>query len=278
MKSSTDLVRVPSTLSFNGHAIRVEGEMTCLTDMWRADGAEDSKRPNDWRSHSTNKSFIEFIEESVAASGGNESFRVVRDGGNVATFAHWQIALAYAKYLSPAFHSWCNTVVRDHMSGTLKPISHNDLEERKLEMAERRLALQIERASTSLRRDQAKYLSIAAKGLREAGRTDVAITFDVKAAEVMLGEVLSFALPPAPHHDWKSPSQIATELGVSVQRIGLTVSSLAIRGDQPGICRPIVNKAQGHDREVTTYLYSPKAVEMIREKVESLEVVQGGAE
>lgn len=279
MKSSTDLVRVPSTLSFNGHAIRVEGEMTCLTDMWRGDGSNQDKRPGDWLALDSTKEFLTHLRGILnTAQDGNECFRIVRGGNDPGTWAHWHLSLSYARYLSPAFHLWCNTVVRDHMSGTLKPISHNDLEERKLEMAERRLALQIERGSTSLRRDQAKYLSIAAKGLREAGRTDVAITFDVKAAEVMLGEVLSFALPPAPHHDWKSPSQIATELGVSVQRIGLTVSSLAIRGDQPGICRPIVNKAQGHDREVTTYLYSPKAVEMIREKVESLEVVQGGAE
>ena len=31
--------------------------------------------------------------------------------------AHWQIALAYAKYLSPEFHMWCNTVVRERMEG-----------------------------------------------------------------------------------------------------------------------------------------------------------------
>ena len=28
-------------------------------------------------------------------------------------YAHWQIALAYAKYLSPEFHIWCNEVVKD---------------------------------------------------------------------------------------------------------------------------------------------------------------------
>jgi hypothetical protein len=31
------------------------------------------------------------------------------------TFAHWQIGLAYAKYLSPEFHMWCNEVVRERM-------------------------------------------------------------------------------------------------------------------------------------------------------------------
>jgi hypothetical protein len=28
------------------------------------------------------------------------------------TFAHWQIALAYAKYLSPEFHIHCNNIIR----------------------------------------------------------------------------------------------------------------------------------------------------------------------
>jgi hypothetical protein len=36
---------------------------------------------------------------------------------NGATWAHWQIGLAYAKYLSPEFHAWCNEVVRAHMEG-----------------------------------------------------------------------------------------------------------------------------------------------------------------
>ncbi len=117
MKSSTDLVRVPSTLSFNGHAIRVEGEMACLTDMWKANGSDDSQRPARWREQAATIQFIEFIEETVIAKNDNECFRTVTGGPNQGTFAHWQIALAYAKYLSPAFHAWCNTVVRDHMAG-----------------------------------------------------------------------------------------------------------------------------------------------------------------
>src|SRR5690606_31175446 len=36
-------------------------------------------------------------------------------GKGGATYAHWQIGLAYAKYLSPEFHMWCNEVVRQRM-------------------------------------------------------------------------------------------------------------------------------------------------------------------
>ena len=32
------------------------------------------------------------------------------------TWAHWQLALTYARYLSPPFHLWCNTVVRAAMA------------------------------------------------------------------------------------------------------------------------------------------------------------------
>ena len=36
-------------------------------------------------------------------------------GNGGGTWAHWQLALAYAKYLSPEFHTWCNDVVRNAM-------------------------------------------------------------------------------------------------------------------------------------------------------------------
>jgi hypothetical protein len=42
-------------------------------------------------------------------------------GADPGTFAHWQIALAYAKYLSPKFHMACNDVIRAHMEGARPP-------------------------------------------------------------------------------------------------------------------------------------------------------------
>ena len=38
---------------------------------------------------------------------------VTARGNGGSTWAHWQLALAYARYLSPAFHAWCNAVVRN---------------------------------------------------------------------------------------------------------------------------------------------------------------------
>lgn len=125
-KNPSGIVRVlgkspgQDTLSFNGHVIWVEDERVCLTDMWRAGGSDPAKRPVEWGRLQSTVQFVEFLGESMVGFPHHEPFRIVRDGGSVSTWAHWQLALAYAKYLSPAFHAWCNTVVRGHMAGTPK--------------------------------------------------------------------------------------------------------------------------------------------------------------
>lgn len=118
----------PTTLTFGGVTIGVDGDMLFLTDMWKAAGSDDSKKPNDWRSQAATKPFVEFIEETIASNGGNECFRVVRGGTNPGTWAHWQIGMAYAKYLSPKFHAWCNSVVRAHMLGRVPPAAPSSVE------------------------------------------------------------------------------------------------------------------------------------------------------
>ncbi len=93
--------------------------MLCLTDMWRVSGADPSKRPAKWRETDAAREFIAYIASDIrredialfeAAKGGADA------GG---TYAHWQIGLAYAKYLSPPFHAWCNTVVRGYIAANI---------------------------------------------------------------------------------------------------------------------------------------------------------------
>lgn len=124
-------------LTYDGTAIRRRGTMLNLTDMWRAAGGDDSRRPADWLAQEDAKRFRAYTRwrwpDSAAPAadphgrgGPNAShagiWRFDADGlvaaarGNGGgTWAHWQLALAYAKYLSPAFHAWCNQVVRDAM-------------------------------------------------------------------------------------------------------------------------------------------------------------------
>lgn len=105
-------------LVYNGTPIHDRGEMLCLTDMWRAAGSDPSKRPANWRDLPNTREFGEFIIATLMVGKSyDELFEVVRGGPDPATWAHWQIAMAYAKYLSPEFHAWCNEVVRAHMEG-----------------------------------------------------------------------------------------------------------------------------------------------------------------
>ncbi|MCZ4501023.1 MAG: KilA-N protein [Marmoricola sp.] len=107
-----------SRLNYQGHIIADRGEMLSLTDMWKAAGADSSRQPSNWLASADAKRFIEVLEEVLnPRNSGNELVKVQRGGKTPGTFAHWQIGLAYAKYLSPDFHMWCNEVVRERMEG-----------------------------------------------------------------------------------------------------------------------------------------------------------------
>lgn len=106
------------TLTFRGTVIRDRGAMLSLTDAWKAAGADPSKTPGKWREIEATKAFVAYVRETIP---GADSLIETREGRGGGTWAHWQIAMAYAKYLSPAFHSWCNEVVRSHMEGTSAP-------------------------------------------------------------------------------------------------------------------------------------------------------------
>lgn len=109
-------------LEYGGITIRSDGnnrEMLNLTDMWKACGSDPNKRPNDWI-RKEGAQFIEFIGENVkGAQGPLELIRTDRGGKSPGTWAHWQIGMAYAKYLSHEFHAYCNRIVRAHMEGSI---------------------------------------------------------------------------------------------------------------------------------------------------------------
>lgn len=107
----------PAPLSFNGTAIRDRNEMLSLTDMWKAAGEDPQMAPAKWRELPQAQAFIGHVTDII----GKSDIIVASRGRTGGTFAHWQIGLAYAKYLSPEFHMWCNTVVRERMEGRPVP-------------------------------------------------------------------------------------------------------------------------------------------------------------
>lgn len=137
MTNLTQTVNQP--LVYNGSEIRAKNEMLSLTDMWKAAGSPVNQSPAQWARTPRASTFIEAVGFNVGKSH-NEVFRSVRGGRNPGTHAHWQVGLAYAKYLSDEFHMWCNEVVRERMEG--RSVSTANLPSELVEMIERSFGIQ----------------------------------------------------------------------------------------------------------------------------------------
>ena len=109
-------------LVYNGEVIHQRDEMLSLTDMWKAAGSDPSRTPYEWLRSGDGERFVEFLASTLGVTEpGKNRFGLVHvtKGGSTrgGTLAHWQVGLAFAKHLSPEFHMWCNTVVRERMMG-----------------------------------------------------------------------------------------------------------------------------------------------------------------
>ena len=124
------------SLSYQGTPIRRRGTMLNLTDMWQAADRPANRRPSDWLLLEETRRFRAHAgthwtepDEPVAANAGHtgiwhldtDGFIATVRGHQGGTWGHWQLALAYARYLAPAFHLWCNTVVRAAMERLDEP-------------------------------------------------------------------------------------------------------------------------------------------------------------
>ena len=99
-------------LVYNGTAIRDKGEMLSLTDMWRAAGSPEGQRPANW-ARKEGRAFIQFVADTHNVPVGHIIKGQRGKGGD--TFGHWQIGIAFAKYLSHDFHMWGNRAIREKM-------------------------------------------------------------------------------------------------------------------------------------------------------------------
>ncbi len=97
----------------NGHQIRLDGQgRVSLTDMWIGQGSPANKDPRQWRRIDASAGFIKHIAESYNVSQAHIIYGERGKGGS--TYAHWQIALSYAKYLSHEFHEHVNRAYLEH--------------------------------------------------------------------------------------------------------------------------------------------------------------------
>ena len=79
--------------------------------MWKAAGGDRSNRPVIWLSLPSTIKFLNALAKQLKVKK-SDLLKTIpgRYGG---TYGHYQIALAYAKYLDPELHIWCNEVVKD---------------------------------------------------------------------------------------------------------------------------------------------------------------------
>ena len=97
-----------------------------LTKMWKSSGGIRTKAPNFWLNQDATK---EFIDTLISQSKCNPELHLKTTRGKLGgTFAHWQIALAYAKYLNPEFHIFVNEVFMRY--GIADPTLAADIAER----------------------------------------------------------------------------------------------------------------------------------------------------
>lgn len=106
-------------LIIGGTQVRTnEAGLVSLTDIYAAaerEGFSEGKRdPRRWKLQD-GAQFIEFAASTLNVPM-RDIYRATKGKGG-GTFAHWQIALAYAKYLSPALHMQVNEVYARVKSG-----------------------------------------------------------------------------------------------------------------------------------------------------------------
>lgn len=90
---------------YNDVRIRYNAEgLLSLSDMWRAAGAPKHKSPEDWQRYA-GADFVDFVTNYLPEE--KSRFIKVCRGRSGGTWAHWRIALAYARYLGPGFYAWC---------------------------------------------------------------------------------------------------------------------------------------------------------------------------
>ena len=88
--------------------IHHEGDMVSLTDLWKEADSIREKAPNFWINQDTTQQLIETVANMLNAT--QNCIIKSKRGKGGGTYAHKQIALAYAKYLDPKLHVLVNEV------------------------------------------------------------------------------------------------------------------------------------------------------------------------
>lgn len=92
-----------------------------LTDIWKNFGGASKKDPGTWKTRESASEFIDYIVNSNPPEMGGLKAMVSKSGNNGGTYAHRQIALAYAKWLSHEAHEFVNNVFFERVAEEKNP-------------------------------------------------------------------------------------------------------------------------------------------------------------
>lgn len=107
-------------MEFNGTIIGInENKMVNMTNLWRASGCATNQSVPQWLRLPESQRFINEVTKKLNM-GKSHVLQGTR-GRTGGTYAHWQIALAYAKYLSPELHMYVNEVFKERLEETANP-------------------------------------------------------------------------------------------------------------------------------------------------------------
>jgi len=131
-------------------------------------------------------------------------------------------------------------------------------------LRERRLGQKLEFEN---RKFVVQTIDHAVTEMKETLSADAIQSLRLRTVEIATGQDYS-NLKPNIGDGWIAPAVIGKRLGVSANRVGRSISKLNLRGDIPGMARPILNTVKNGSRNVTSYLYSPAAVQKITDHLE----------
>ncbi|SCX75953.1 KilA-N domain-containing protein [Desulfoluna spongiiphila] len=92
-----------------------------LTQMHKAVDGRMSQAPAQWLRHKDTKNFLKSLCNKLDVCEEHIITSIKGRGKAQGTYAHWQIALAYAKYLSPEFHIQCNEWIKERFEFEADP-------------------------------------------------------------------------------------------------------------------------------------------------------------
>jgi hypothetical protein len=105
-------------ISYNGQSFFLdiaEGKMVNLNRIFAISGASKGKEPKEWVKLDSTKNLIKSI------NGGKSPVLKTKRGVGGGTWAHWQLALSYAQYLSTDLHVVVNQVFKERLEEAIDP-------------------------------------------------------------------------------------------------------------------------------------------------------------